>query len=53
MNISTNNMKLNLNKSKIIEKDEEFLSLLGAESGREKDKNELIRQMRRYLKGFN
>ena len=40
-------------KEKIIEKDEEFLSFLGAESVREKDKNELIRQMRRYLKGFN
>lgn len=40
-------------KEKIIEKDEKFLSFLGVESVKEKDKNELIRQMRRYLKGFN
>lgn len=39
-------------KEKIIEKEEIFISVIGVENIIKKDKNEIIRNMRRYLKGF-
>ena len=39
-------------KEKIIEKDEEFISIIGRANIREKNKDEIIRNMRRYLNGF-
>ena len=39
-------------KEKIIEKEENFMSVIGIENIIKKDKNEIIRNMRRYLKGF-
>lgn len=39
-------------KEKIIEKDEEFISIIGRANIIEKNKDEIIRNMRRYLNGF-
>lgn len=39
-------------KEKIIEKDEEFISIIGRANIIEKKKDEIIRNMRRYLNGF-
>ena len=39
-------------KEKIIGKDEEFISIIGRANIIEKNKDEIIRNMRRYLNGF-